>query len=296
MALPYALREGLAGFRRATFAAVASISALAVALVLIGATAMLGWLVGSEVENLRERAGEIEVFLDPLDEAGTARVRQRLADLPGADSLRYVSQAEATEIFREDFGESADLFGDDAQMPASFKVRFRGAYASPDSLDRAVTRVKTWNQVESVGYDSDLLQAIERNRKVIQQVGLGAGLLVVFAALLLVGNTIRLSIYARRMLIRTMKLVGATGSFIRRPFLVEGAIQGVVAGAVAGALLWGLWSLLLRQVREADAFVGWPGGTPLATLGLCLVVGLTLGLLASWVAVRRFIREVRLSA
>ncbi|MEL6617009.1 MAG: permease-like cell division protein FtsX, partial [Bacteroidota bacterium] len=225
-----------------------------------------------------------------------ARVRQRLADLPGADSLRFVSRAEATETFREAFGEGADLFDEDALMPASFKVRFRGAFASPDSLDRAVARVKTWNQVEDVGYDPDLLQAIERNRKAIQQVGLGAGLLVVFAALLLVGNTIRLSIYARRMLIRTMKLVGATGSFIRRPFLVEGGIQGLVAGAVAGALLWGVWSLLLRQLREADIVVGWPGGTPLAALALCLVVGLALGLLASWVAVRRFIREVRLSA
>ena len=297
MALPYALREGFAGFRRATFSAFASVAALAVALVLIGMTALLGWLVEFAAEEVRERAGEIEVYLDPLDEAGTGAMRERLAGLPGADSLQYVSQAEAARIFREEFGEGADLYSDDAILPASFRVRFRGAYARPDSLERAAARVQSWAPVADVGYELDLLQAIETNLAVIRRVGLGVGLLVVLAALLLVGNTIRLSIYARRMLIRTMKLVGATSGFIRRPFLVEGGLQGLAAGLVAGGALWALWAVLLAELRGRDIFnVGWPGGTPLATLALCLLLGLGLGLFASWVAVRRFIREVRLTA
>jgi cell division transport system permease protein len=296
VALPYALREGFAGFRRATFSALASVSALAVALVLIGMTALTGWLVGVTAEEIRERAGEIEVFLNPLDEAGTDRMRERLAGLPGADSLHYISAAEAARIFREETGESADLFGDEAFLPASFRVRFRGAYARPDSLEQTTRRVEAWTPVDGVIYNPDLLQAIESNLAIIRQVGLGVGFLVVLAALLLVGNTIRLSIYARRMLIRTMKLVGATSGFIRRPFLVEGGMQGLAAGLIAGTALWLLWVMLLRYLRTVDIFgVGWPGGTPLAMLGLCLLLGLALGLLASWVAVRRFIREVRLS-
>ena len=296
MALPYALREGLAGFRRATFAAIASISALAVALVLIGMTALVGWLVQHAAEELRESAGEIEVYLDPLDAGATEQMRERLAGLPGADSLRFVSQAEAARIFREEFGEGAALYDDDANLPASFRVRFTGAYASPDSLEKTAARVTTWGRVADVGYELDLLQALESRLAAIRSIGLGVGLLVVLAALLLVGNTIRLSIYARRMLIRTMKLVGATSGFIRRPFLVEGGIQGLAAGVVAGGALWGLYALLLGYLqRTGVGDVGWPGGTPLATFGLCLALGLLLGLLASWVAVRRFIREVRLA-
>ena len=297
MALPYALREGLAGFRRATFASLASVSALAVALILIGMTALVGWLVQSAAEDLRESAGEIEVYLDPLDADQTEAMRARLAALPGSDSLTYVSQAEAARIFREEFGAGADLYDDDATfLPASFRVRFRGAYASRDSLERSATRVQAWNRVMDVAFEPDLLAQIEENYAVIRSVGLGVGGLVVLAALLLVGNTIRLSIYARRMLIRTMKLVGATSGFIRRPFLVEGGIQGLLAGLLAGASLWGLYSLLLRFLENTGApEVGWPGDSPLAPLALCVALGFVLGLLASWISVRRFIREVRLS-
>ena len=297
MALPYALREGLAGFSRAKFAAIASISALAVALILIGMTALVGWLIQHAAEELRESAGEIEVYLDPLDGDGTTRMQERLAGLPGADSIRYVTQDEAASIFREEFGEGATLYDDDANLPASFRVRFRGVYASPDSLEQTATRVSAWGRVADVGYELDLLQQLESRLAAIRRVGLGIGLLVVLAALLLVGNTIRLSIYARRMLIRTMKLVGATSGFIRRPFLVEGGIQGLAAGVLAGGALWSLYALLLSYLRQTGVSdVGWPGGTPLATFGLCLVLGLVLGLFASWIAVRRFIREVRLSA
>ena len=297
MALPYALREGLAGFRRATFASLASVGALAVALILIGMTALVGWLVQSAAEDLRESAGEIEVYLDPLDAEQTELMRRRLAALPGADSLTYVSQAEAAQIFREEFGAGADLYDDDATfLPASMRVRFRGAYASRDSLERTATRVQAWRRVMDVAFEPDLLAQIEDNYAVIRSVGLGVGGLVVLAALLLVGNTIRLSIYARRMLIRTMKLVGATSGFIRRPFLVEGGIQGLLAGILAGAALWGLYTLLLRFLANTGApEVGWPGDSPLAPLALCLLLGLVLGLLASWISVRRFIREVRLS-
>ncbi len=297
LALPYALREGLAGFSRAKFAAFASIAALAVALVLIGMTALVGWLVQSAAEELRESAGEIEVYLDPVDGDATTRMQERLAGLPGADSLRYVSTAEASRIFREEFGEGATLFDDDANLPASFRVRFRGAYASPDSLERTASRVESWTRVADVNYELDLLQTLESRLAVIRSVGLGIGFLVVLAALLLVGNTIRLSIYARRMLIRTMKLVGATSGFIRRPFLVEGGIQGIAAGALAGGTLWGLYAVLLAYLSSTGVGdVGWPGGTPLATFALCVLLGLVLGLFASWVAVRRFIREVSLSA
>ena len=99
-------------------------------------------------------------------------------------------------------------------------------------------------------------------------------------------------IYARRMLIRTMKLVGATNGFIRRPFLVEGMAQGIVAGIIACLLVWPLYDLFLEAVPQAH---GWPGGSPLITLGVVFLAGLALGWLGSWLAVRRFIKHVSLS-
>ena len=296
MALSYTLREGLAGFRRTTFATVTSVSALAIALVLIGLFGLLGWQWKEFSDALRQRAAEAEVFLKPAEAAVAERVGERLRQVPGIDSVRYVSQAEASETFREAFGEGADIFDDEQFLPASYQIRLAGDYAQADSMTAIANRVRAWGTVEDVAFDVASVEAIERNRKAFSAVGLGVALLVVLAALLLVGNTVRLSIYARRMLIRTMKLVGATNRFIRQPFLIEGAAQGLVAGTVAGLALWGLYGVLLSALHEADALgaadAGWPGGSALFTVLAVIGLGVLLGFLASWVAVRRFIREV----
>lgn len=298
MAVSYTLREGLAGFRRAKLAAATSVVALAIALVLIGIFALLGWQGQNVAETLRQRASEAEVFLDPTASGEmAARVGDRLRDVAGVDSVRYVSHEEAAEIFRETFGEEADLYDDAQFLPASYRVRLAAGWATPDSLEGFASRVSAWTPVDEVAFDRASVEAVERNLRLFSSVGLAVALLVVVAALLLVGNTVRLSIYARRMLIRTMKLVGATNGFIRRPFLIEGVVQGVLAGVLSGVVLWGLYDLFLRFVRSADGgnAVGWPGGTPLVAMGALVALGLVLGLLASTVAVRRFIRQVRLS-
>lgn len=299
MALSYTLREGLAGFRRAKLAAATSVVALAIALVLIGIFALLGWQGQNVAEALRQRASEVEVFLaDDASAESIARVGDRLRSIAGVDSVQYVSQEEAAAIFKEAFGEGADLYDDAEFLPASYRVRLGGGYAQPDSLAALALAVDGWTAVDEVAYDRASVEAVERNVRVFSSVGLAVALLVVIAALLLVGNTVRLSIYARRMLIRTMKLVGATNGFIRRPFLVEGVVQGALAGILAGVVLWGLYDLFLRFIRSADggaSAVGWPGGSPLLSVGAMIVLGVLLGLVASGVAVRQYIRRVQLS-
>jgi len=299
VALPYTLREGLAGFRRAKLAAATSVVALAIALVLIGIFALLGWQGQNIAEALRQRASEVEVFLDDDASAeATARVGERLRSTVDVDSVRFVSHEEAAEIFREAFGEEADLYDDAQFLPASYRVRLSGAGATPDSLAAFASAVERWSAVDEVAYDRASAESVERNVRVLSSVGMAVALLVVLAALFLVGNTVRLSISARRMLIRTMKLVGATNAFIRRPFLIEGVLQGLAAGVLAGFVLWGLYGLFLRFIRAADGgaqAVGWPYGTPLVTGAALVVLGVVLGFLASSVAVRRFIRRVRLS-
>ena len=298
MALSYTLREGLAGFRRAKLAAAASVAALAVALVLIGIVALLGWQGQNLAETLRQRASEVEVFIAEDAAPETAeRVGDRLRTVPGVDSVRFVSREEAAAIFREAFGEEADLYDDAQFLPASYRVRLGSAYAQPDSMALIADRVGAWTPVDEVAYDRASVEAVERNLRVFSGVGIAVALLVVVAALLLVGNTVRLSIYARRMLIRTMKLVGATNAFIRRPFLVEGVIQGFLAGAVAGIALWVLYGGFLQFVRSADGAdaAGWPGGTPLLAVGGLLLLGVVLGLLASGIAVRQYVRRVGLN-
>ncbi len=293
MALSYTLREGLAGFSRAKFSAAMAMTALAVALVLIGLVGLLAWEGQRTADLVQQAVGTVEVFLEPVDGDDVARLRARLVALPGVDSVRFVSQQEAAAIFRRDFGDEAAQFDSELFLPASFRVRLGPRYAVSDSLAAFKRRVDTWIKVDEVVYNADLVESIEGNIRRWSLAGLGIGLLVVLAALLLVGNTVRLTIYARRLLIRTMKLVGATDGFIRRPFLVEGVVQGLGAGVAAAVLVWVLHGLLTGYVEGLGD--GWPGGSPVVALGALVLLGVLLGWAASWVAVRRFVKRVRLS-
>lgn len=299
MSFSYTFREGIAGFRRFRLATATSVSALALALVLIGVFVLLGWLGRLAVTEVRQQAGQVEVFLNDVEESEAEALRERLVALTAVDSVHFVSKARALEIFREEFGDEAAFMGDELFLPASYHVRLIGAYANPDSLEAFRARVETWDIVDEIRYMPNLLRDIQRNMRVLSGIGLGVVLLVVIAALLLVGNTIRLSVYARRMLIRTMKLVGATNGFIRRPFLVEGAVQGLLAGILASVAVWGLYAFLTAQLLSVDLLPAsaatFLGGSVLVAVGAIILAGLLLGLFASWVSVRRFIRRVQLS-
>jgi cell division transport system permease protein len=154
-----------------------------------------------------------------------------------------------------------------------------------------VDEFRSWNRVDEVVFNRPLLVKVQRNLRLITFSGFALGLLVIVASIFLVGNTIRLTIYARRLLIRTMKLVGATDAFVRRPFLVEGMAQGVIAGLISGGIVGLFYRLLadyLPQLQSAALPLGW------VTAGVLVGVGIVLGWLGSFFAVRRFIKNVPL--
>lgn len=290
MSLPYSIKEGLAGFQRAKFAVVAATSAMTVALVLIGLFAMLSYEAQKVSSWLRSRVGELEIFLEEsVEPAAAEALYMRAGATPGVDEAEYVSQEEAQAIFEQEFGEGADVFLDEPFLPASIKVRVRSRYANPDSLTALVAEFEKWNRVDEVVFNQPLLIKVQQNLRLLTIAGLLLGTIVVLASLFLVANTIRLTIYARRLLIRTMKLVGATDSFIRRPFIVEGIAQGLLAGVTAALILSGLYSLMsgyLPQIGGSSSAVAL-----LVTVGVILS-GVALGWIGSLLAVRRFIQNV----
>ena len=149
---------------------------------------------------------------------------------------------------------------------------------------------KSWNRVGEVVFNEPVLAKVHQNLNMLNTTGLVLGIIVIMAALFLVANTIRLTIYARRLLIRTMKLVGATDTFIRRPFIVEGVLQGLIAGIVASSVVVGLYSVLSAYLPQLSL-------STLLTILLVLgvtIAGVGLGWLGSAFAVRRFIRNVQL--
>ena len=264
---------------------------MAVALVLIGLFAILSYRASQVSEWLRERAGELEVYLADNIEVERARLlHERASATLGVSSAEYISPEEATKIFQDDFGEGAEVFFDEPFLPASIRVRVESRYSNPDSLQALITEFESWNRVSEVVFNAPVLAQVHENLSMLNSTGLVIGAVVVLAAIFLVANTIRLTIYARRLLIRTMKLVGATDTFIRRPFIVEGIMQGLIAGLVASALVVGVYSLLATYLPQLS----------LSTLLMIIlaagvtVAGVGLGWMGSALAVRRFIKNVQL--
>lgn len=290
MLIPYSVREGLAGFQRAKFAVVAATSAMTVALILVGLFVLISYEAQQVSTWLRQRVGEVELFLEETDQVTMDALYTRAAATPGVAEAEFISQQEAQRIFAEEFGEGAEAFMDGSFLPASIRVRVEPAYANPDSLARLVEEFATWNRVDEVVFNQPLLVKVQQNLRLLSTIGLLLGTLVVLAALFLVANTIRLTIYARRLLIRTMKLVGATDRFVQRPFLVEGVAQGLLAGAAAGVTLWILYGLLASSLP--GDLLGW--GTVALVVLFIVVFGAFLGWLGSLLAVRRFIQNVAL--
>ena len=218
MSLAYSVREGLSGFKRAPFAAFASTSALVVALGLMGVFSFLGDEFQVVVRYLQERVGEVELFLDPITDAEARVLTARVAGYPGVADVRYVSTQEAYQTFVEEFGEGAQLYEEGDFLPASIRVTVASRYANADSLKVLQSEFETWRYVDDASFDEDLLVQVQANLRLVSLIGLTLGTLVILAALFLVGNTIRLTVYTRRLLIRTMKLVGATDAFVRARF------------------------------------------------------------------------------
>ncbi len=290
MSLSYSVREGLAGFKRAKFAFIAATSATAVALVLIGMFALMTFQTNQVTTWLKQRVGEVEIFLEDVEDPVAEAIDARAAVMPGVADTEYISKEEATRVFQEEFGEGAEIFLDEPFLPASVRVHVEPDYANPDSLQMLVAEFGTWNRVSEVVFNQPLLVKVQKNLRLITLSGFLLGLLVVLAALFLVGNTIRLTIYARRLLIRTMKLVGATDAFIQQPFIVEGVAQGIMAGATASALVWMLYGAMSGYLPQL-AVSFWT----LLFIGFFVItMGALLGWLGSYFSVRRFIKHVAL--
>lgn len=288
MALSYSIREGLAGFRRARYAAFTATSALTITLALMAVVALLVWQGSQVVDWLKQRVGEVEVFVsDAADAAQTQALGERLQVTRGVESVAFISAQEATDSF---LGDEASLLPEGVLLPASYRVQVSSRYANPDSLERLVQTIQALNRVDQVIYNQPMIVKVEQNLRVLTPIALGVAGLVLFAGIFLIGDTIRLSVYARRMLIRTMKLVGATNSFIRRPFLIEGVIQGGIAGIVACLLVLPLYGLILDLIPQ----MSWPGGSPIFSMIGIFVCGVLFGWLGSYIAVRRFIKSVRI--
>jgi len=288
MSLLYILREGVSGMRRARLASFTSITALTLAVFLVGALVRFGWNAYVVGESIRTQI-QMEVFLADGSTQAHRIVESRLRLLPITASVSYVSKDSAAAIFRREFGAEGAPLAELDFLPASYRLTIKSDVRS-DSVAGLLPAIREIPGVADVSMNMALLMRIEAVLDNLATTGAGIGGLILLVALVLVFNTIRLTIYAKQGIIRAMKLVGATNGFIRSPFLVEGMLQGVIAAALA---ILGVWLLFDRVVPTyIDMVLAWPMGRWYYLVGGMSGLALFMGYFGSRWAARTFIKNV----
>lgn len=291
MSLGYVLKEGVAGLNRARLAAFTSVFSLFVAVLLVGVLSRVGYNAYEVMQILKQQV-EVEVFLQNIDDRTSQEIRERIESETIVAELSYISRDSASKIFQQDFGIGSDALADLQFLPASYKVKIV-ENAEIAQIDSLVQQVSGFRGVDEVRFNQALLQTLESRTETLFIIGGAIGAFILFVAMVLVFNTIRLTIYAKRDLIRAMKLVGATNSFIRRPFLVEGMMQGVIAGTAAAAIVFVLFEWVVPQVVPQLGVLSWPFGRWYFLLGGILLLSILMGWWGSRWAARKFIRETK---
>jgi cell division transport system permease protein len=288
MNLRYILSESFSGFRRTKLSSAVSVFTVTVSLALFGVFVTLSLNAARVLDDIRSRV-EVEFYLsESLKLKDALLLTVELKKDEAVQSAVFISKDSAAAIFRRDFGDDLLAVLGTNPLPQSVKVRLKPAYATLDSLEEFVKSVKDTDGITDARYNKEFLSGLDRNTRILFYITIGLGVMIALAAMALVSNTIRLAIHAKREMIRTMKLVGATQGFIRTPFLLEGIYQGFLGSVFAISVIIGVLMLLRLYYRDIYDVILPPNPIVYAAL---VGLGCLLGLFGSWISVRKFIGE-----
>ena len=250
--------------------------------------------------NLRAAAGwlqediKIMVYLDDQAAASTIKqIEQQLQSDRAVAAQQFISKEQALGEFKAQFPSESHLLEGLGQnpLPASFVVTLSPLFRSPDAVKRWAERVGRLAGVAKIDYNQDWIDALSVVIRSIEVVAIGIGVVLSAAAVTIIANTIRLTLFARQDEIAILRLIGATKTFIRIPYLLEGAVLGGLGSAVSLAMLKLLYELFKQQMRMTGRFSGLEQLIMFFPLTICLVlvvVGVGLGCAGSFVSLRRF--------
>lgn len=306
----YFVREALSSFKKNIVQSVAAITTVALCLVVIGLILLIMYM-GREIIQGIENKVEIEVFFDNQETVQPAgRVTGRMDKIqeventvrawPEVDKVSYVSKEQALRKFKKDFQYNPEVIQniEGNPLPDSLRISLK----NPRKVGAVAERVKTTPYVKdlagdldkNVQYGKDTVKKLFAVTRWISIAAAGFAALLIFVSLVLITNTIRLAIFARRKEIGIMRLVGASNWFIRWPFILEGMLEGMIGAGVSILILVVIWRTVFTNLASGEvlAFLSFPvDQTIFIKLTLLLAVGgATIGSLGSFIALRRFLK------
>lgn len=265
-----------------------SVISIALVLFLLGLIFLMG-LMGNRLSVfVKENISFSIVLKDNQKEGDIKKMQKSLDGLPFIKSTEYISKEQAAKELEEELGENPEVFLGFNPLQASIEVKLHSNYANPDSLQLIEKKIKTYTSVSDLLYRKDMMEMVHSNMKRLSLILLTLAAMLMAISFVLISNTIRLLIYSKRFLIHTMKLVGATPGFIRRPFIQYNVVSGIFASILAILMLTGA---LYYLQTELDGFVQLLDMSALLVVyAAVLILGVLLSVVATFFAVNKYLR------
>ncbi|HEX2179816.1 MAG TPA: permease-like cell division protein FtsX [Actinomycetota bacterium] len=285
----YFVDETVSNLRRNVLLTLAAVSTVSISLLLLGVV-MVGGEVLTKMVSSWEGKVELNVFL--RDEATPEEVKaldSQANGMPEVERVYFESKEQAFEEYKRMFKDSPAITEnvDPNALPASYRIKLK----DPNTAEAVASRLQGQPGVDEVQFGGEAMKRLLKFTGVVRTILVIAIVLTLGAAILLIANTIRLGIYARRKEIGIMKLVGATNWFIRVPFIFEGTVQAALGALVASALIYAGKVFGLDRMQDAILFlpltVG--SGSIIRMFFTLLLIGIVIGVFGSTLALRRFL-------
>lgn len=278
----YSVKEAFAGMRRAKTSTFISISTMTFLLLIIGLFGIIYLNIDHLVDVLNAKV-DIQAFVSgTLDDNEIANLGAKLVNIDGVANVQLISKEAAAKEFQKEFGQDVFDVLEENPLPSSFLLTLKKEDQTIVDVKKIAAKIERVPGIDEVNYHGEALNLLNKFSNIASIVNILLLLFVTLGSLFIVSNTIRLIILARKNIIETMKLVGATRGFIRSPFLLEGIFQGTTGGAIAFLFIFISSKLVISH---------WPGILYLPDYYYFLIIGtgFILGLTGSMIAIKRYL-------
>lgn len=290
----YLTKEGFRNIRVNHLMSIASIAVLMSCLVMMGAAFMVIVNVNNVMSEIESQNVVMVYLKEEVRGEAITEMREKITLMQNVKKCEFVDKETAFKQQLEELDTDATYFeGVENPLPDLFKV----SVSDMTKFDKTVAELKTLDGVDSVRDNREIAQTLVKIRQTIFYVSIGVIAVLLLISLFIIANTVRITMYSRRLEINIMKSVGATNWFIRWPFMVEGMVLGAISGILSLAVVWGLYRLVQSSVSSMLAMVS-RGFTTVSFLDYIvyilvafLVIGIVSGGIGSLISIQKYLKE-----
>ena len=291
--LKYLTHEGFRNVWVNRLMSLASVTVLMACLIIMGAGIMIYFNINNVVDKVQSQNVVMVYVADDSSEDETTQIGTSLKGISNVESCEFVPKEVAFQEQIQSMGGDAALFEgfDEIPLPDAYKVTVKDL----SQFENTVSQIKQINKVDSVRENSDLASKLLSLRHAVSIVSVGLVIMLFLVALFIISNTIRITMFSRKLEISIMKAVGATNWFIRWPFMIEGMILGTISGIVSLGVLWGLYAVAEKVFAQTLSLIGF-SLVPFSEywwqiLLVFVAIGLFTGGFGSLVSMAKYLKE-----